>query len=179
MAESVSAVLTPWQNFYILTGSAAGALTGLMFVVITLVFGEERENKSSDGIGTFSTPTVVHFCAALFVAMMINVPWRLLLYPAILLGLLGVSGIAYSVHLIRRTKRLTQYRADLEDWTWYTILPFVAYGAILAGALLLLRIPLDGMFPLAGGVVVLIFIGIRNSWDVVTYLAVGSSDNSG
>ena len=179
MVESVSAVLTPWSNFYILTGSAAGALTGLMFVVITLVFGAERETRNSDGFATFSTPTVVHFCAALFAAMMLNVPWHSLLYPAGVLGLLGLCGIAYAVHLMSRTKRLTAYNPDLEDWTWYTVLPFVAYGAILAGALLLLRIPVEAMFPLAGGVVVLIFIGIRNAWDVVTYIAIGNSDISG
>jgi hypothetical protein len=42
MADVASSVLTPWSNFYTMTGSAAAALTGLMFVVITLVTGVER-----------------------------------------------------------------------------------------------------------------------------------------
>jgi hypothetical protein len=30
-------VLADWESFYVIVGSSAGALTGLMFVVITLV----------------------------------------------------------------------------------------------------------------------------------------------
>lgn len=31
--------LTAWANFYVITGTAAATLTGLMFVVITLIVG--------------------------------------------------------------------------------------------------------------------------------------------
>ena len=33
--------LPTWQNFYVIIGSAAAALTGLTFVVITLIAGAE------------------------------------------------------------------------------------------------------------------------------------------
>jgi hypothetical protein len=56
---------------------------------------------------------------------------------------------------------------------WYTILPFVAYGAICAGAIGLAVAPRQALFALAGAVLLLIFIGIRNAWDVVTFLAIG------
>ncbi|MGH7757319.1 MAG: hypothetical protein ACREM8_13690, partial [Vulcanimicrobiaceae bacterium] len=84
-----------------------------------------------------------------------------------------LSGVVYVLRVIRRTKRLSAYTPDLEDWIWYTILPFVAYGAIFAGAIVLPTLPVKALFVLAGGVVLLIFIGIRNAWDIVTYLAVG------
>lgn len=176
MAETASSFLTPWSNFYIMTGSSAAALTGLMFVVITLVFGEERLRKSPDGISTFSTPTVVHFCVALLVSAMLSAPWRWLVHPATLLGLAGLFGVVYVVRVIFLTRRMTTYRPDLEDWVWYTILPFTAYGAILAGAILLPAIPDKALFALAGGVVSLIFTGIRNAWDIVTFIAVGGVD---
>jgi hypothetical protein len=176
MAEIASSVLTPWSNFYIMTGSAAASLTGLMFVVITLVTGAERLRKAPDGISTFSTPTVVHFCAVLLVSAILNAPWHSLVYPATLLGLVGVCGVVYVLRVMSRTKRLSVYRPDMEDWTWYTVLPFVAYGAVLAGAIVLSAIPVEALFVLAGGVVFLIFIGIRNAWDIVTYIAVGGGD---
>jgi hypothetical protein len=47
----------------------------------------------------------------------------------------------------------------------------VAYAAILAGAIMLRAVPVDAMFALAAGVALLIFVGIRNAWDVVTYIA--------
>jgi uncharacterized membrane protein len=173
MPEAASSFLTPWSNFYIMIGSSAAALTGLMFVVITLVTNLERSRRSSDGISTFSTPTVVHFGATLLASAILSAPWRLLIHPATLLGLTGLFGIAYMVRIVYRTRRLSVYSADLEDWAWYTILPFVAYGAILAGAILLPGIPGSALFALAGGSILLIFIGIHNAWDIVTYLVIG------
>jgi hypothetical protein len=176
MTETASSVLTAWSSFYIMTGSAAASLTGLMFVVITLVTGTERLQKNQDGISTFSTPTVAHFGAALLVSAILSVPWRSLVHPATLLGLIGLFGVVYVLRLMYRTRRLTMYSADFEDWAWYTILPLLAYGAILAGAIVLPANPVVALFVLAAGVVLLIFIGIRNAWDIVTFIAIGSPD---
>jgi hypothetical protein len=176
MTETVSSVLTPWSSFYIMTGSAAASLTGLMFVVITLVTGTERLQKNPDGISTFSTPTVAHFGAALLVSAILSVPWRSLAHPATLLGLAGLFGVVYVLRLMYRTRRLTMYSADLEDWAWYTVLPLLAYGAILAGAVALPAIPVVALFAVAAGVALLIFIGIRNAWDIVTFIATGGPD---
>jgi hypothetical protein len=156
-----------------MTGSSAAALTGLMFVVITLVTGTELVRKNPDGIATFSTPTVMHFCAAFLVSAILAAPWHSRVHPAVLVGLVGLAGIVYILHVTYRAKRLTVYNPDLEDWTWYNVLPFVAYGAVFAGAILLGRLPVEAMFAVAGGVVLLIFIGIRNAWDIVTFLAIG------
>ncbi|HEY8313351.1 MAG TPA: hypothetical protein VIG51_04180 [Candidatus Baltobacteraceae bacterium] len=170
MIEPAS-VLTPWSSFYAMTGSSAAALTGLMFIVITLVTGTERLRKSGDGISTFSTPTVVHFGAALLFSVILSAPWPALVAPAVLLEIAGLCGIAYVARLMVRTRKLTSYNADVEDWISYSILPFVAYAAILAGAIMLRAVPVDAMFALAAGVALLIFVGIRNAWDVVTYIA--------
>lgn len=171
-------VLAPWANFYVMIGSSAAALTGLMFVVITLVSGNERiQNQSSDGISTFSTPTVVHFGAALFVSAVLSAPWHHLLYPAVLLTCVGLFGVAYILNILRKARRLETYAPDAEDWTWYTILPAVAYAAIAAGALLPSGRPAPVMFAPAAGIIMLIFIGIHNAWDIVTYLAIGKRDN--
>jgi hypothetical protein len=177
MIQTTSSVLTAWSSFYIMTSSSAAALTGLMFVVITLVTGTERSRPSHDGISTFSTPTVVHFCAALFVSAILSAPWGSLVGPAALLGLASLSGLVYVSRLMHRTKRLTAYNPDLDDWIWYTILPFLGYGATLAGAIMLLTIAVKALFVLAGGVLLLIFIGIHNAWDIVTFLAVGGADD--
>ena len=157
-------------------GSSAAALVGLMFVVITLITRAEAREIETDqrmeGVATYSTPTVTHFGAALFVAAVLNAPWPLLVDAAVLVGLCGLFGVIYVLRVIMRTKRLTAYNPDREDWLWYTVVPLIAHGAVLTGALLLPITPVRGLFVLAGGVVLLIFTGIRNAWDVVTYLAV-------
>lgn len=169
-------MLATWSNFYVMIGSSAAALTGLMFVVITLVTGEERSSRSQDGIATFSTPTVMHFGAALLVAAVLIAPWHSLIVPSVILGIEGLYGVSLLVRIVSRTKRLREYRADLEDWFFYIALPFVAYGGILGGAIALSISTFGALYALAGGAVLLIFIGIRNAWDVVTFLAVGGVD---
>lgn len=156
-----------------MAGSSAAGLTGLMFVVITLVTGEIRSQpQSGDGIAAFSTPTVVHFGAALLVSATLSAPWPKLAYPGSLLALAGLAGIIYILRMAILARGLTTYSPDRQDLIWYTILPTLAYAAILFGGLYLFRIPADAMFAFAGGVMLLIFIGVRNAWDIVTYLAI-------
>src|ERR1700676_1919939 len=173
MAETASSILSAWSNFYITTGSSAAALTGLMFIVITLVMGSERPRRNPDGIGTYSPPPVVHFCAALLVSAILSAPWRSLALAGAFLGLTGLAGVFYVLRVMFRTRRLIDYKPDAEDWTWYTILPSLAYVAILAGAIALPPDPVVALFVIAGGAMLLIFIGIRNAWDIVTFIAIG------
>ena len=171
--------LAEWSSFYTVTGSSAAALTGLMFVVVSLIAGIERIRRSPDGMGTFSTPTVVHFCAALLVSATLLAPWHTLTLAAITVGVTGLAGVAYAVRVAFRTKGLSRYEPDVEDWTWYAILPFVAYGAVLGGAA---GLPFDAhhaMFAIGGGVLLLTFIGIHNAWDVVTFILIYDNDSPG
>jgi len=174
MVESATSFLAAWSNFYVMIGSSAAALTGLMFVVITLVTRAEQMSRTQDGIASFSTPTVMHFSEALLVAAILSVPWQSVLAPAVLVGLAALYGIVHIVRVILRTRGLTEYTADVEDWIWYMVLPFVAYAATLCGAMGLFVRPAGALFVIAGGVVLLVFIGIRNAWDVVTFLVIRS-----
>jgi hypothetical protein len=174
MNESAASMLSEWSNFYVMIGGSAAALTGLMFVVITLVSGLERSLPSHDGIGTFSTPTVLYFCCALILAATFCAPWHELLIPGILTALAGLVGCAYVAHTMHRATRLQTYKPDLEDWTWFWCLPFVAFATMLAAGIELPHKVHQAFFAIGAAVVLLIFIGIRNSWDVVTYLAFSS-----
>jgi hypothetical protein len=165
-------LLAAWSSFYVMIGSSAAALTGLVFVVITLVTRTQRPSQQ-DGVATFTTPTVVHFCAAFLVAAALVAPWHAFVYPCVIIGLAGLYGVFYIMRLIARAWRMSgAYEPDLEDWAWYWLLPLLAYGAMVVGAIALLIAPVRALFVLAGCTVLLVFIGIRNAWDVVTYLAI-------
>jgi len=156
-----------------MTGSSAAALTGLMFVVITLLNRRERSEQSALGISTFSTPTVLHFCAALFVSALLSAPWRSPTQVAAVLGLIGFSGSVYLLRVMHRAHHVTAYTLDFEDWIWYTLLPFAAYLTLAVAAIVLAVDPARALFTIAGTVIALTFVGIRNAWDIVTYLAIG------
>jgi hypothetical protein len=174
MGEGVSSQLSAWSTFYVMIATSAATLTGLVFVVITLVRDVQAIRPNEEGLATFTTPIVIHFCAALFVAAVFIVPWRAYTGVAVLVGLCGAYGVLYVSRVIYRTMHLDTdtYTPDAEDWIWYNFVPLTAYLAILAGAIALSHITLQALFAVAGGALLLVFAGIRNAWDVVTYLTI-------
>lgn len=171
MSDPAVAALGGWSTFYTMLGSSAAALIGLMFVVIGLVMGTAPRQAHRDGIAVFSTPTVVHLGAVLLTSAVVLAPWPFHRTPVALIALTGLAGLAYTGRLIARTRTLRVYQADLEDWLWYNILPLLGYGSLCVGGLFAFRFPGRALFVVAGGAVLLIFIAIRNAWDIVTYIA--------
>ena len=74
MQEVASVPLPAWDNFYVIVGSSAAALTGLQFVVMTLI-SEMRQASNENTIDAFGTPTVVHFCASLLISAVLSAPY--------------------------------------------------------------------------------------------------------
>ena len=167
--------LTEWESFYVIVGSSAAALTGLMFVVVTLIADLEAQ-RSSGALAAFGTPTVMHFCAALIVSATLSAPWHSFTTVAAALAVCGVWGVTYTFIVVRRARRQNTYKPVFEDWLWHTVLPLAAYAALLLAALSLPRDAERSLFVVAGTVLSLVLIGIHNSWDTVTYLAVSQQE---
>jgi hypothetical protein len=164
-------VLTRWVNFYAITGTAAASLTGLQFVVIALV-AQIRPSKSGGGIDAFSTPTIVHFGTVLLLSAVLCAPWTGLWAPAALIALCGTAGMGYAGLVSWRAKRVAEYSLVLEDWLWHIILPLTAHAMLLAAGLALVRWPSGALFAIAAAALLLLFIGIHNAWDTVTFLVI-------
>ncbi len=173
MQEAAVSLLGTWQNFYVIIGSASASLTGLMFIVVTLVAGVRRQRALPvDGIATYSSPSVVHFCLALLVTAILSMPWQALWPASLLLGLCGLGGGGYVCIVLRRFLRQMEYQPVLEDWLWHTAFPLMSYLAIVVAAILLPVNPAPVLFVLGAAVLLLLFIGIHNAWDNVTYIAI-------
>jgi len=73
-----TAPFTPraWESFYVIVGSSAGALTGLQFVVLTLITEAGMVRGAGETLSAFGSPNVVHFCAALLVSAILSAPWH-------------------------------------------------------------------------------------------------------
>ena len=143
-----------------------------MFIVVTLLAGVRlRVQLSSEAFATFNTPNVVHFGLVLLVAAILSAPWQALWLAGMLLGLCGLGGATYAVIVLRRVRRQSDYRPVLEDWLFHTVLPLVSYSALVIGGILLPGQPTQALFIIASATMLLLFIGIHNAWDVVTYTA--------
>ena len=163
-------VLSDWQNFYVIVGSAAGALTGLQFVVITLI-AQARAARSMREIRAFGTPTVVHFCTALLLSALTTAPWRTSQLLATALAACGVAGIVYFARVVWHA-RAAEYDPDLGDWFWYVVFPFTAHISLLAAAVLFFWNLGYAAAVLAADTLFFLLLGVHNSWDTVTYIAV-------
>jgi hypothetical protein len=126
--------LPRWANFYVIVGSSAGALTGLQFIVITLI-AQSGGAASRREIRAFGTPTVIHFCAALLISAAMNLPWPTVSHLSACLAVLAIVGSIYSLVVIAHAKGKTGYSPDLEDWLWYVGLPFLAYISLGVAAI--------------------------------------------
>ena len=167
--SDVTLPFSQWESFYVIVGSSAAALTGLQFVVMAL--GAESRRSSTATVDAFGTPTIVHFCAALMISAALSAPWHTIGGAALLLGVSGLTGVAYVVIVTRRARRQEGYQPVLEDWLWHAILPFVAYGALWAASVALAFGHPASLFAVAAAALLLVFIGIHNAWDSVTYIA--------
>lgn len=175
MPEATS-IVAAWSSFYVIAGSSSATLTGLMFVVITLVPGADRTLRKSEGISMFSTPTVVHFSAAFLISTVLSAPWTSLHLLGAFLSLLALCVLVYLLWITYRMTKRTIYKPDVEDWLSYTILPLIAYGTLFVAAVILSQDPVDALFAFAAATMLLIFIGIHNAWDIVTFIALDRGD---
>jgi hypothetical protein len=167
--EGMASPLVAWESFYVIVGSSAAALTGLQFVVIVL--GAEVNAIGERTTRAFGTPTVVHFCAVLFISAVLSAPWPAFPGIGLVIGTLGAIGVVYVLTVIRHARRQSDYVPVFEDWMCHGVLPLIAYAGLLVAGIVLARDPVPTLFVIGAAAVLLLFVGIHNAWDAVTFVA--------
>lgn len=161
--------LTDWESFYVIVGSSAGALIGLQFVVISLMADQPVTEGLQRAGEAFLSPTVFHFGEVLFLAGVLSAPWHTLSGPAVVCGAMGLIGAVYTMFVIRRLRRQDAYQPVFEDHLFYIALPLISYVALASAAFAMRSHEHVALFAVAGSALLLLFIGIHNAWDSVTY----------
>jgi len=172
--EPTHSPLAAWETFFFLIGSSAAALTGLQFVVIALI-AESSRRATPREIEAFASPTIVHFACVLLVSAIVSAPWYGLSRVAFILGACGLIGILYTLNVIRRTRRQETYRVVFEDWLWHVFLPLIAYLLLLISSIFLPGHAHRALFAIGATALLLLFIGLHNAWDTVTYITIALS----
>ena len=161
--------LAVWHDFFMLLGTAAGTLVGLLFVAATVSSGVFSLDKRAP-LRVFLSATVVHFSSVLAVSLVVLLPltsWLML--GAMVLGW-GLVGLGYtSVALRDLVRDGTITNVDWEDRTWYGILPVIAYFAESAAGVTLACGTEAGCAGLAASMGLLLVVGIHNAWDITVW----------
>jgi hypothetical protein len=158
-------LLEGWDNFYVILGSAAAGLMGLTFVVVTLLSDARRGNPA--GVNAYIAPTIVHFGTVLAMACFLSVPGQSPVGISLGFGAVGIGTMAYTVVIAKNMRSFaSDYTPVAEDWIWHAILPFLAYGSLLAVAFCIWHRPRETLYGIAAALTLLLFVGIHNAWDV-------------
>src|SRR5579863_5375609 len=120
--------LAAWRDFYVMIGTAAGALVGATFIVATLA--ANSPNRSL-GLRGFVSPTAVHLGSVLVGCAILDVPT---LTPTMLAVLLGSGGIAGAIYSVIVATRIWHMKLDHDDRAFYAIIPIFIYLALAFAA---------------------------------------------
>jgi hypothetical protein len=162
------AELAEWESFYVIVGGGAAALIGLQFVVLTLI-AEKPQLGTPEAGAAFATPTIVHFSTVLLLSALTRIPWQGSAAMAVLFGLIGLAGIAYALLVARRMRIQQAYAPELEDWLFHVVLPIAAYAILATSAPMAASHLREALLGVGVAVLFLLFIGIHNAWDAVSY----------
>ncbi|HEY3798909.1 MAG TPA: hypothetical protein VGL58_11200 [Caulobacteraceae bacterium] len=162
-----------WENFYFMLGSAAAALIGLLFIVVTLTAGSER-SSSLRGQSIYLTPQAVHFGVVVALSAIAIAPQQGRLIPTAMFALGDLVGLGNAIRTGVGVRGLRRTAADPPHWTdmWaYALIPGGVYAGLTA-AIAGMGLGWAWGVKLAGVALLgLLLIGIRNAWDLVTWLA--------
>lgn len=163
--------LAQWRDFYVMIGTASGAVVGATFVVATLASNVEQR---AVGMRGFITPTAVHLGSVLLGSAVLCVPT---LTPLALTILLAAGGSAGAIYGVVVGTRIWHLELDLSDRAFYVILPILCYVGVTAAALMVRQAGTFTFEMLATALVLLFVIGMRNAWDMANFMI--TRDRSG
>jgi hypothetical protein len=156
--------LKEWREFYLLVGTAGATLLALLFVAVTLGVGFLTEKRQAP-TRTFMSPVVIHFSSIFFLSAIAMVPEHGATFFAALIGATALVGATVSSYITVQVIRtnLTRY---VEDYLAYGLLPALGYlGLLAAAATIFLKMDV-GLGVLAGALLLLALVNIRNAWDL-------------
>jgi hypothetical protein len=159
-----------WDSFYLLIGSAAGALIGLLFVVATLTAGRERSSVSRAN-KVYMTPTVFHFAVVLAVSALATAPGLTATMAGLILAACALTGFLYSSWITVQLRKRKLVGQHWTDFWWYGAAPMATYLGLGAAAATVWMAPSGAPFGAAVVLLALLLLGVRNAWDLVTWLA--------
>jgi hypothetical protein len=162
--------LKPWHDFYLLVGTAGATLLALLFVAVSLGAGFLTDERRRTATRTFMSPVVMHFTSVFFVSAIALLPWHHGSSLAALVGVTAVIGAVTSLVITIQVVR-TDMTSYVEDYLAYGLLPCLGYLALLAAAVSIYLEKDFGLDALAGALLLLAIVSIRNAWDLTLTMA--------
>lgn len=162
-----------WSDFFLLVGSAAAVLIGLIFVVISLL---QDRSRSTVLVGSrlYMGPIVLGISFVLTLSAAALTPGLGGRSFALLTGLIAVWGLVRGIMSTVGIQRLSQIDDGPPHWTdiwFYGVIPSALYILFGIVAVAYWRDCWWADFALAGVITAALLLAIRNEWDLITWIA--------
>ena len=167
-----------WGDFYLLAGSAAAVLIGLIFIVMTMMQDRPRSRVLA-GSRLYMGPVVLHMSFVLVLSGAALVPRIDPRGFALIACLAALWGLAKGVEVTAGIRRLA-FGNDPPHWSdmwFYGLIPAALYLALTVAALAVAGGQGWAGDAIAAVIVALLLVGIRNEWDLVTWIAPRADDD--
>ena len=163
-------MLHGWENFFIVGATAGATLISLLFVAITLGAGLSTP-QGLNATRAFLTPTLIRFSDVLFECMAVLPPWPSAWPVGIILGLFGLTGLVYQIHVFLKQRKVDLASLDWLDWTMFSVVPMLGNASLIAGAAGLITEKPFAPFAIAGAITLLLLSGIYGAWSLTLWIA--------
>ncbi len=163
------AFVAQWREFYLMAGTAAVTLAGLLFVAISLHV-DALVHETREHLLVPARSTLISFVFVLTLSL-------LMLVPAQGIRITGVSWIAlgavFSALTVRQMMRATVDHADFTRGLFRRrlLLPLIGYAWTAVAGFLLLRRQADALFVVVGPLCLLLGNAAGTSWDLLVRVA--------
>jgi hypothetical protein len=162
-----------WHDYYIVTGTAAATLVGLLFVGLSLHL---RAVLSGSEVRSLARVTLANFGLVLSVALFMEIPQR----PNVAgIGLLVVglwALVVLGTGLVRAARRRGRTMPTYRVVSRFALSALGYAGAVVAGVLVLNGSYGSAFNWLVGVTLLLLIVSLRNSWDLLVSVGEATLD---
>jgi len=173
-------VFQGWDSFFQITGEAAATLVGLLFLVVS--FSESRDRTQLlRAVSIYLTPSALHFAIVLTISALAVAPQLPVSVRVGFIGLAALTGLGNAIWacigMALRARETAP--AHWSDFWMYGVAPATIYSGLAATAAALWFHVDWAAQAMAVFLLALLLLGVRNAWDLVTWMAPQRGSGSG
>lgn len=169
-APTIREWIERWHEFYLMAGTAAVTLAGLLFVALSLHLDRFVE-KTHEHLLALSRVTLLSFTFVLFVSLFMLVPPQGARQTAIMIAAVGVAGLAWTIGLMRAAQHHDEAGFTRAQMRRRLIIPVVGYVMMLLTALGLWFGIGEMLYMMIGAVCMILGNAAGTSWELLVQIA--------
>ena len=159
-----------WHDFYLMAGTAAVTLAGLLFVALSLHLELLVEAGHEHLLG-LSRATLTTFISVLIASLFMLVPPMSMRLTGFMLTMVAVAGLITTTYFSRHMSKHHGGALTAQQMRRRTLMPIFAYLLILsAGAGVFMGVP-EMLFNMIGGISMILGNAAGTSWELLVRVA--------